>query len=117
MLRNGDKLLVVHRRLFDEDQSRFFIGSVEEYDAGLVKVAGHAFVRDPLSGKYLGRLDARIKILSLSSGTLIVYQLPQNTQLENIQFSKDSKGGITVTDGDLFSMDISEIPHDVNPKK
>ena len=111
VLRSGDKLLIVHRRLFDKDQSRLFIGRVEEYDAGLVKVAGRTFVRDPLSGEYVGRADTRIKILALSSGTLIVYQLPQNTQLENIQFILDSSGGITMTDGNVLSMDISEIPH------
>ena len=50
MLKQGDKLLIVHRRLFEKDTPRFFVGEVQAYDDGLAKVKGYTFVKDVFSG-------------------------------------------------------------------
>jgi hypothetical protein len=73
ILKEGDKILVGHRRLFDKDAVRFFIGQVEAFEAGLVKTTGHSYVRDAMGGQVVEKAEQRTKILSLSSGTLIVY--------------------------------------------
>lgn len=49
MLEQGEKLLIVHRRLFDKDTPRFFIGEVEAFETGLAKVKGYTFVKDLLT--------------------------------------------------------------------
>ena len=110
MLNSGDKVFVVHRRLFDKDQSRFFLGTVLGYENGIAKVEGRTLIKDSFSGDFLEKPDARTKIISISSGTLIVYQLPQDTEIESIKFEVDPKGSIMMTDGSSFNMDISEAP-------
>ena len=77
LLNEGDKILVAHRRLFARDEARFFLGRVDAYEAGVVKVTGHSYVRDMFAGKMLEKAELRTKLLSLSSGTLMVYLLPK----------------------------------------
>ena len=102
------KVLVVHRRLFETDQSRYFVGRVEGYDAGVAKIRGRTWSRDQY-GRIVKKADERTKIVSLSSGTLIVYQLPFDTDLEALEIDvSDEK--VVLSDGKNFAMDLSEIP-------
>ena len=107
LLSKGSKLLVCHRRLFPEDHIRLFFGSVEEYCEGLAKVSGFTWTRDPTHG-YQRKSDRRTKIVSISSGNLIVYQIPDEVDVEDVRI--DQPGGHTVvaTDGAKFRMDLSE---------
>ena len=73
LLQPDDKLLVVHRRLFERDGSRFFVGRVDGYESGIVRLTGFTFVRDPIGGAVSRKSDPRTKLFSLSSGTLLVY--------------------------------------------
>jgi hypothetical protein len=61
-------------------------------------VTGHSYVRDVLSGTVVEKVEARTKILSLASGTLIVYLLPEEVSLVAIQFLHE-EGQLLVTDG------------------
>ena len=40
MLEQGEELLIVHRRLFEKNTGRFFIGDVQAYEHGMEKVKG-----------------------------------------------------------------------------
>ena len=44
ILEVGSKLLVVHRRLFENDKSRYFIGKVEHCEDAVARVSGHTWV-------------------------------------------------------------------------
>jgi hypothetical protein len=110
ILEQGDSILVAHRRLYDRDEARFFIGRVDAYEAGVVKVTGHSYVRDSMGGRVLEKADKRTKILSLSSGTLIVYQLPDNVGLEALKFVS-ADGQLVLTDGKGFTMNVTEAVH------
>jgi hypothetical protein len=107
LLKEGDKILVAHRRLFDKDEVRFFVGRVDAYEAGVVKVTGHSHVRDAMGGRVVEKAEERTKILSLSSGTLIVYQLPDQVILETLKFVS-AGGRLSLTDGKGFSMNLTE---------
>jgi len=107
MLKEGDKILVAQRRLFRGDQARFFVGRVDAYEAGVVKATGHTFVRDLITGNLLEKADGRTKILSLSSGTLIVYQLPEGIFLDSITFVVED-GSLSLRDGQGFVMNLTE---------
>jgi hypothetical protein len=109
-LREGDKILVAHRRLFEKDETRFFIGRVDAYEFGVVKATGHSYVRDRVSGKMLGKADTRTKLLSLSSGTLFVYQLPPQVTLDGIRFVSD-EGRLSLMDGQGYTMNLTEYTH------
>ena len=84
-LQEGAKLLVCHRRLFAEDQPRFFVGVVEACDGPLAKVSGFSWTRDASRG-YVRKDDRRTKIVSLGSGSVIVYELPAEEAERGIRF-------------------------------
>jgi hypothetical protein len=107
LLQEGDKILVAHRRLFARDEARFFIGRVDACEAGVVKVTGHSYVRDMFTGRMLEKAEPRTKLLSLSSGTLIVYLLPEPVCLDDLRFVTDDRR-LLLTDGKEFTMNLAE---------
>ena len=78
ILTEDDKLLVVHRRLYAEDNPRFFVGVVSGYEGGVARAVGYSFMRDIATGKVARKKDPRTKIVSVASGNLLVYQLPSD---------------------------------------
>jgi hypothetical protein len=110
LLKAGDKLLIAHRRLFENDEVRFFAGQVQDYEGGVVKVRGHSYVRDVIAGQVIEKAEERTKILSLSSGTLLVYQLPDNVELDALKFVV-SEAQLSLTDGRGFTMNLAEHSH------
>jgi hypothetical protein len=111
MLEQGEKLLIVHRRLFEKDIPRFFVGEVLAYEQGIAKVKGHTFVKDLFSGSMKKKPDLRTKVMAIVSGNLIVYQLPVTALLDSMSFTLDQDGGLVLTDEGGFSMDLSETLH------
>ncbi len=104
------KVLVVHRRLFEKDQSRYFVGRIEGYENGVAKITGRTWARDQY-GVLVKKDDLRTKLLALSSGTLIVYQLPFETEIEAIEIESDADGHVVLSDGKTVKMDLTETPH------
>ena len=84
LLSNGAKVLVCHRRLFVEDQARYFFGVVEDYCEGVAKVSGFTWTRDPTQG-FQRKPDRRTKLIAVASGSVIVYELERETDLEAIR--------------------------------
>ena len=110
LLNEGDKILVAHRRLFEKDEIRFFVGRVDAYEAGVVRVTGHSHVRDAVGGRLIEKDDERTKILSLASGTLIVYLLPDRVALDLLKFVA-TDGRLVLSDGKGFTMNLTESSH------
>ena len=110
MLNKGDKVLVMYRRLYKKDLSRFFVGTVLEYDLGLAKVEGYTHAEVTELGKFIKKGDSRIKILPLVAGTIIVYELPATVKVENIEFVFSASGALVAVDKANWSMDLSEVP-------
>jgi len=110
LLKRGDKILIAHRRLFESDQERFFVGQVEDYEAGVVKSRGHSYVRDVIGGLVIEKPEERTKILALSSGTLLVYQLPDTVVFDSLRFEV-AEGRLSLTDGRGFHMNLTEHTH------
>jgi hypothetical protein len=110
VLKEGDKVMVAHRRLYRGDTAHYFVGRVDAYEAGLVRVTGHSYVRDLISGGMVEKTEARTKILAVSSGTLMVYRLPDATSLDTLTFTW-ADGRLSVTDGQGFMMNLGEIAH------
>ncbi len=104
----GTKLLVAHRRLFPEDHPRFFTGTVEAYEDGIARVCGHSWVREQLRGDILRKNDQRTKLVALASGTLLVYVLPDDVDIENLAVEHGNDKNHVLTDGKGFQMDLSE---------
>lgn len=110
LLNEGDRILVSHRRLFEKDEVRFFIGRVDAYDDGTVKATGHSYIRDALSGNIIEKADERIKIISITSGTLLVYQIPNSADFGALKFVV-ADGRLILTDDKNFMMNLAEHTH------
>ena len=107
LLSNGAKLLVCHRRLYSEDHARYFFGAVEMYSEGIAKVSGFSWTRDPTHG-FQRKGDRRTKLIALASGTLIVYELPAEVDVEAVRIEQPGGHTVFATDGSKFRMDLSE---------
>ena len=107
ILNSDDKVLVTHRKMFENDISRFFTGSVDEYQDGLVKVSGYSWQHDLIHGCMVKNTDRRTKIISLSSGMFIFYQLPDYVDVESLQLNFEKHGYMLKGNND-FVMDLSE---------
>ena len=109
LLNANETIFVAHRRLFEKDSARFFVGRVDSYDAGIVRATGHSYVRDNMSGAVLEKAEERTKLFSVASGTLIFYVLPASVNLSELRFVDDD-GRLSLLDGKGFSMNLSDSP-------
>ena len=107
ILETSSKVLISHRRLYDGDHTRFFVGVVEGYEAGIVRVCGHTWLRDGYQGLFRRKDDERTKVFSLASGTVMVYALPSTTDMTSLRFSIQG-AEVYLEDEAGLRMDLSE---------
>ena len=110
LLEKGNSLLIVHRRLFEKDHSRFFVGKVDGYDSGIARVTGYAFGRDNISQNIVRKPEVRTKLFGISSGTLIVYCLPDDTSIDDVVF-ETSETGLSLISPPNYSLNLTEWVH------
>ncbi len=108
-LEPGNKVLVVHRRLFEKDRPRFFLGVVEAFNEanGLIKISGRS-TGLAKAGGLATKKEKVTKVVSLTSGTLIVYQLETGTDTESAAIRITREGGVHLMAGDKLLLDLSE---------
>ena len=108
ILKPGEKIHVIHRRRFDKDIRRHFVGTVEAYEAGLIRATGYVFVVDELNQHlFTKRPDRRTKLIPLASGDVIVNVLPEDLDTEQVRYELDGRK-LWVTDGNDWRMDVKE---------
>ena len=107
VLELDEKVLVVTRRLFANDLRRHFVGSVERYDQGSVRVHGYAFVHNTVKGCFVKRKNARTRVFPLDSH-IILFVLPYETEVGAVQYEQDKELGLVATDGKGFKLELSE---------
>jgi len=108
LLKTGDKILIVHRKLFDRDSTRFFIGKIDACSDGLCQVTGHTWLKDPGTGMLLKKEDLRSKMIAVGSSTLLFYKLPEESNLDQIKFTHEKDGRVWLSDGGKLKMDLTE---------
>jgi hypothetical protein len=109
MVHKGELMLIVHRKLFETDNTRYFIGEVEDYDAGLVRLQGYSWIKDPLQPSGFERKeDARSKIFSLTSGTVICYAVGHPGDPKKLAIYSDQDGNTYLAEEGRNLMDLSE---------
>ncbi len=69
---NGDRILVVDKRLFKDDNTRLFVGIVEEFANDVIRARGFSFHVSPyeVSGAER-RGEERVRIITLSAGDIV----------------------------------------------
>lgn len=108
ILKKGEKIHVIHRRHFETEARRHFVGTVEYYENGLARVSGHVFAVDKSKYAFVRRPELRTRIISLSSGDLLVNIIPAEVDLAKVHYKVENK--VTrVTDGAEWHLDLSEL--------
>ena len=106
-LRDGDRVLVIDRKQFKDDNTRLFVGMVEEYDEVAIRVQGYPFHLSPYEISGAERHgEARVRIISMTAGDLI-YLLPRELDPSKVQLRRSPKS-LMLTDGEAMSLDLSE---------
>jgi len=105
-IRDGDRIVVVDKKLFRDDNTRVFVGIVEEYDDGVVRARGSTFHLNPydIAGTERGG-EERVRIVSLTSDSHI-YLLPTEVDITRLQLRRSPKM-MVLTDGTV-TLDLSD---------
>jgi hypothetical protein len=108
ILSPGDKIHVMHRRRFEKDVRRHFVGEVENCEQGVARASGYVFVIDDLSKHlFVKRPDRWTKLISIISGDVIVNVIPETVEVESVAYELKDRS-LVVTDGGDWAMDVKE---------
>lgn len=107
ILQPGEKIHVIHRRLLEKEPHRHFLGVVEDYQGGVARVAGHVWTVDRVKFAFVKRPERRTRLISVTSGDLLVNILPPSVNLDKIVYKQEKKS-VRVTDGSDWFLDLSE---------
>jgi hypothetical protein len=102
----GDRIVLVDRRLFKDDNTRIFVGIVEQVDGALVRSRGFTFHVSAyeVAGQER-RGEERERVFSMGSGD-IVYLLPPDQDIAHLMLKRSPKS-MTLSDG-KYAMDLSD---------
>ena len=107
VLSTGEKVHIIHRRHFEKEPHRHFVGVVDAYQDGVARVTGHVFTVDPVKFKFVRRPEPRTRLVSLLSGDVLVNVIPPAVNLDNVTYQQEAKA-VRVTDGSKWHLDLSE---------
>ncbi len=107
VLEREDKVLIITRRFFMDDVRRHFVGTVERYDPGAMRVRGYAFVYNADQGSFVKRKSQRTCIFPLDNH-LIMFVLPYDSDIGAMRYEAIDEGGLVATDGKHFKLELDE---------
>src|SRR5579864_9495134 len=106
-LNDGDRVLIIDRKLFKDDNTRFFVGVIEEYDSVAVRVRGYPFHLSPYEISGAERHgEERVRIVSISAGDLI-FLLPRELDCSKVSLRRTPKS-LMLTDGENLALDLRD---------
>lgn len=107
ILKAGEKVHIIHRRHYEKDHHRHFVGVVEAYEQGVARVTGSVYAVDPINFTFMRRPEQRTRLVSVVSGDVLVNVLPAKVNLDKIVYKQERKA-VRVTDGSEWHLDLSE---------
>ena len=88
-------------------EPRYFTGEVLASNDSVIKLRGYSHLRDLSTGHFARKGEIRTKVISVISGTHILYELPSDASVDSMQIR--SVGGKVELRGDgEFRMDLTE---------
>ncbi len=102
----NDRVLVIDRKHFRDDVTNMFVGVVEDYEEGFLRVRGYAYHIHPYEMGTERRAEERVRLVTLYSGD-VVYVLPGELNVSQIQIRRSPKS-LVLTDGQTFTMDLTD---------
>ena len=107
ILKPGEVIHVITRRLFADDLRRHFAGTVMQVSDYLVRAKGYTFVFNPNACEYRKRPELRTRIFSLIDAGIIFNVLPIETNVDELEY-KIVDERLVVTDHVSTALDINE---------
>lgn len=107
ILKKGEKVHIIHRRHFEKESHRHFVGTVDCYEEGVARVTGYVFTVDAAKFAFIRRPDPRTRLVSIVSGEVLINILPSSVDLDKVVYRHENRG-VRVTDGSAWHLDISE---------
>ena len=107
ILKQGEKVHIIHRRQYEKDHHRHFVGIVEGYEDGVARVTGNVYTVDPVKFTFIRRPETRTRLVAVGSGHVLVNVLPASVALDKITYKTERKA-VRVTDGSSWYLDLSE---------
>ena len=107
ILQKGEKVHIIHRRHYEKDRHRHFVGIVDAYEEGMARVTGYVYTVDASKFTFIKREDIRTRIVSIVSGDVLINILPPKVDIEKIVYKQERKA-VRVTDGSDWHLDLSE---------
>lgn len=104
----GEKVHVMHRRVFETDLRRHFIGEVIAVSDMATRVRGYTFVFDRGKNTYYRLPERRCRIIPIVDASLIINIIPRMAKVDQAVYMLDKNGHIVVTDNETFSLDVNE---------
>jgi hypothetical protein len=106
-IEEGDRVLIIDRKLYKEDNMRLFVGVVEARDDTVIRVQGYPFHLNPyeISGSERHG-ELRVRLVSLIAGDLI-FVMGRELDVAKLQLRRSPKS-LMLTDGEAMSLDLSE---------
>jgi hypothetical protein len=107
LISKGEKIHVVHRRLFEKDTRKHFVGEVEAFEHGILRAVGNVYViEDVKENVFRRKPEPRTRIIRVD-GSVFVNVLPTTVNLDKIRY--EGRGGnLRVTDGAGWHLDVKE---------
>jgi hypothetical protein len=105
-IKTEDRIVVIDRRLFRDDNTRIFVAVVEEFDEGVIRARGFVYHLSPyeVSGTER-RGEERTRVITLASGD-IIYLLPRDQDVAKLQLKRSPKS-LMLSDG-VFTLDLTD---------
>jgi hypothetical protein len=101
----GEILLIITRRLFENDHLRQFVGRVKAVTESTVRLEGYPFFFDTNAGEYIKK-GRRVRIFALADSGNIIIVIPKDVNLDDISYKESKKGWETITDGNTFELKV-----------
>jgi hypothetical protein len=106
VVHNGDKVVIIDKRLYRDDNTRLFVGIVEEYDDRAIRARGFGYHVNPYEVAGMERRgEERVRVVSIDAGE-VIFILPRDQDIEKLQLKRSPKA-MSLTDG-KFAMDLSD---------
>jgi hypothetical protein len=108
VLKPGEKIHVITRRLFEGDIRRHFAGEVVAANESIARVKGYAYVFYPGPNEYVRRPELRERIIALADAGNVINVMPESVNLEELVYRPSEQNRLVVTDNRSFHLDINE---------
>ena len=108
IIKPGEKILVIVRRLFPQDIRRHFIGEVTDTAESVVRAEGYAYLHDTNTNLFVRKNYSQVRIFSLVNDVNIISILPRMTNVKKMVYRFTEKNRMILTDGESLSIDVNE---------